>query len=278
MVERFSFSYSRFISVLPKTREPSFATLQPAMEDGIFLFNDRGALVEQSDVACETLYHDFIGVLEQEAPSLLGDQGELVQYVKNLKESYEVSWMASYGCAVLVGNVDIISKSITVIGLDNWKNIIHSSIDQGRQPTAEVDLTKSPAILPVGTIQASAVHKVLEKTKDLLRKTEKGSSKNHKTPSFVFARMMDVMVELKLSLNTKVTAIRDCYQGGTTDVGLHTGCLRRNTAFPLVASMYSAMLILDGQSAPNIFYKSLCVYFLHHLRQVVLYIASSYEN
>ena len=54
-------------------------------------------------------------------------------------------------------------------------------------------------------------------------------------------------------------------QGGTTDVGLHTGCIRRNTSFPLVLSLFHELLKMEGEQDDDLFLKCTTAFFLSYL-------------
>lgn len=241
------------------------------MEDKIFHFNDRPALAIQSNEVCAQLYDDFYNVLAEEVSNNVDDDllDSLQTRVENLFETVWVTWMARYGCAIAVGDIDVQTYSITVVGLDGWKTKVHASVHKGRELTAMPDVT-NPAILDVGSvpIRENLVQDLMNLLKQKLKESEKERTrqKNHKTPTFVWARLLDAMAEMEVISTDEVETMEDCYQGGTTDVGLHTGCLARNTSFPLVASVYSAMLFLDGDHDHSEFHKALCIYYLHHLR------------
>ena len=183
-----------------------------------------------------------------------------------------MTWVSKHGCAVVVGNIDVMSRSIAVVALDGWESTIHASLEKGREATAMPDYS-NPAFFEAGHIPYNKVDAVLLEMQDKLRKaaaSQRLPKKSHKTPSFVWAKLLDAMVDLKLMSTEQVNAKLECYQGGTTDVGLHTGCLPRNTSFPLVASVYSKMLCLSNDYDHQRFYKALCVFYLFHLRYVLL--------
>ncbi|CAB9516872.1 Protein of unknown function (DUF3645) [Seminavis robusta] len=232
------------------------------MEGQVFDFNDQAALNVQCNDTCKCLFEDFVNIIKND-PFLETTVDDLCW------EEYEVTWLAEYGCAVLVQEIDCMTNSILVVGLDGWKTRIHASVPAGRQVTAVPDLA-NPAIMEVGSIPADGVSdQVLQALKDKLKSTqrERSRQKNHKTPSFVWSKIIDVLVEENHISQMDREVMQECYQGGTTDVGKHTDCLARNTSFPLVASVYAAMLTLQGHDK-HCFYQALSVYYLHHLKNI----------
>ena len=241
------------------------------MEDNIFYFNDRLAPQEQCSQVCKALYDDYYVALEQEISTTFPDRQDLsdkLEAIERIRKSVEkIKWMARYGCAIVVQSLDVLSWRITVVSLQGWKNWIHASIYK-RESTAIPDIL-CPAILEIGPVSKALYSTVEEKFDELMEKaqSEPTRQKHHKTPTFVWARLLDAMVLAKALSRDMVKAMRESYQGGSDDVGQHTSCLPRNTSFPLVASVYSAMLQLDEcDSEHNACKKTLCVYYLHHLR------------
>ncbi|CAB9529821.1 Protein of unknown function (DUF3645) [Seminavis robusta] len=241
------------------------------MEDNIFDFNDRTALQIQSDEVCAQLYDHFLSAVEESVslPIFKDDARLIAADLKQLKESVVVKWMAPYGCAILMKDLDVLSTTITVIGLNEWNDKVHSSVN-GRESTA-IPNVLSPSVLEVGTVGKELCSNVIAIFHQLMQKAQSTFTreKHHKTPSFVWARLLDAIVQAKALPGSTVCVIKESYQGGTTDVGKHTNCLQRNTSFPLVASVYSSMLYLyEFDEDHDSFRKMLCMYFLHHLRNI----------
>eukprot|EP00977_Amphora_coffeiformis_P029239 scaffold39593_cov176-Amphora_coffeaeformis.AAC.1 len=70
-------------------------------------------------------------------------------------------------------------------------------------------------------------------------------------------------------------------QGGTTDVGLHTGCLKRNTSAPLVFSVIKTALHFSGEVDDDRFRTLLAIYltcFLDDLPKITLYDARKIDR
>ncbi|CAB9519066.1 Protein of unknown function (DUF3645) [Seminavis robusta] len=243
------------------------------MRTKIFNFKDRPALKIQSDSDCAQLYDHFYSTVEDDVRSHFGsckdELSSVVASLKHLKESVGVTWMAPYGCAIMVKNLDVLSTKISVVGLDKWEGMIHSSVS-GREATAIPDVVR-PCILEIGPVKNESCPAVMGIFLRLMQSAQSTATreKHHKTPSFVWARLLDAMVEAKALPKSTVNAIIESYQGGMTDVGRHTSCLERNTSFPLVASVYSSMLYLyELDEDHDSFRKMLCVYFLRHLRNI----------
>jgi len=239
-------------------------------EDKIFHFNDKPALQVQSDGDCEDLFVQFGDTPSAEASGDLQDDLQAIaKDIEALQKKYDVTWLAKYGCAILVGHIEVMSRSIAVVALDGWKTIIHASVEHGRESTAIPDIV-SPSYLEAGHIPYDKVKEVVADMRGKLAMAaaaqQRTSQKDHKTPSFVWAKLLNAMSDLKLISVEQVSSKLGCYQGGTTDVGLHTACLRRNTSFPLVASVYAKMFYLSGDRQHQRFVKVLCIFFLRHLR------------
>jgi Protein of unknown function (DUF3638) len=114
---------------------------------------------------------------------------------------------------------------------------------------------------------------------------------NQKTPSFLRAIVWNAMQETIANASSAPaasTTATTTIQGGTTDVGLHTGCIRRNTSFPLVASLLCWTLRLQQQEQQQgepdednqTFYQCLITYYIHHLQTIgdrVVVAAAAYD-
>jgi hypothetical protein len=240
------------------------------MEENIFHFNDQPALRVQSTEVCSELYEHYFAVLEQEVSSTFKDLRATLEGLHRFKkDKITICWKATYGCAVVVQKLDVLSHRVSIVGLARWESMVHASIKcNDREATAVPDIIH-PDILEIGALRKDLYHKVVKEFNELMNQanSEKTSQKNHKTPTFVWARFLDAMVTASALSSTSVEAMLETYQGGTTDVGRHTSCLERNTSFPLVASVFSVILYLDEFDHDHDAFKmTLCVYYLHHLR------------
>jgi hypothetical protein len=98
------------------------------------------------------------------------------------------------------------------------------------------------------------------------RRQSPGHQGNQKTPSFVYVILMQLIAP-DTNQNLPI-------QGGTTDVGLHTGCVIRNTSFPLVLSCLHTMLVFNGERNDDVFNKCVVLYFSHHLEDMTSSLSS----
>jgi hypothetical protein len=210
----------------------------------MFPFNDRKALQVQDDSVCKELYKDFwTNILNCDDKLGLSKQA-----LSRINDSCScLYWLASYGSVVLIRPLDSRYSSISLVGLDGWKSIVHASVD-GRESTAIPDIS-SPAFYELGRSPTDQIEELLKKVQTALVNSERnntgvrrgqhaGHQGNQKTPSFARSMLWQVMngTEGLLSI-----------QGGSTDVGLHTGCVRRNISFPLVLSAVHTVLRLEGR-------------------------------
>jgi hypothetical protein len=85
-----------------------------------------------------------------------------------------------------------------------------------------------------------------EKNTASARRQSPGHQGNQKTPSFAYVILKQLIAP---TTNEELPKINEelPIQGGTTDVGLHTGCVLRNTSFPLVLSCLRTMLVFNGE-------------------------------
>ena len=254
------------------------------MEDFIFHFNDKKALSIQCDDTCKQLYDDIVSKLIHHEH----DQ-EISLKIKEVTDKFpRILWLARYGSAVLVSSGSVMGYSMDLVGLDRWQRKVHASTET-RGNTAYADVMH-PAIFSFGEISKASIEKLLEPSaetsiedsskesidkllelfqKELQRseantgdnrRQSHGHSGNQKTPSFAYSVLYRILWDQKN---------QSLIQGGTTDVGLHTGCQMRNTSFPLVLSIICVMLRFQGEPNDQTFYKCLVVYFLDHLQRIV---------
>jgi hypothetical protein len=242
------------------TIEEDFRT----MEDNIFYFKDQEALQIQDNSICEALYDDFwTGILCCDEKLRLQKQDLL-----RIKDSCSLYWHARYASVVLVRRLDSTYSSIALVGLDGWKSVVHASVD-GRESIAVPDVS-SPAFYELGRSPTNAVEEILKMFNGALEKSEMnntgnrrrqnaGHQGNQKTPSFARMVLWQVMNDME---------DRQRIQGGTTDVSLHTGCVPRNTSFPLVLSAIHTILRLEGEDTDQVFNKCVSAYLLGCLEEV----------
>ena len=231
------------------------------MEESIFFFSDRRALQCQDNAVCERLFDDFFERLAaNETLDLL--QEKLSRIQDSVRKVY---WLATYASVIVIRRLDSRYSSIALIGLDGWESAVHASI-HGRESIALPNLTK-PAHYPLGRLLTASVETVLCAFQGALDESEKnntgntrgqsaGHQGNQKTPSFARTILYQTMVKLDKKPDI---------QGGTTDVGLHTGCIRRNTSFPLVLSLFHELLKMEGERDEDLFLKCTTAYFLSYL-------------
>ena len=236
------------------------------MEENIFHFNDRAALAVQCSSACKSLYNNFFHIVDGNTylPKLERNP------FASIKEKYEcIEWMPDYGCAILFGRLNSRESLIVVVGLDNWKDYVHESVIK-REPTALPDVTK-PFVLTLGQVPTSDIEDIKNEFSKLMSKKQSGLQKKHCTPSFIAGVLLQVLQkEVKQLATMGEKASSPSVYGGTTDVGPHTGCLPRNTSFPLVLSTIKVMLESVGVSPDDAYFeKCICIYYLHYLIGIV---------
>ncbi|CAB9504630.1 Protein of unknown function (DUF3645) [Seminavis robusta] len=241
------------------------------MEDLIFYFVDSPAPRCQERHECKKFFEDASKALTQHAEITVDQAREdltvLAQRIVGLKDRcYRIEWYAKFGCAILFNRVDVSTLVINVIGLDGWTNKVHAWMD-GRQVTAVPDVA-NPSIKPLGEISPDRVEELFETFAEVMTQRAKENKKLHHTSDFLWARFVESLAKMKLVPDRYEHAEEMDLQGGSSDLGRHTGCLERNISFPLVASVYCALLESDGDKKHRAFHKMLCVYYLENLRIV----------
>jgi hypothetical protein len=243
------------------------------MERFIFDFLDRSAVSLQDDETCQGLLEDFWNGLDQTGGWLqLPDRSVLRQSCPTLW------WKARYAAVVTFARLDSRRSFVSIVGLDGWKSRVHTSriAGVGRQRTASPNLTQ-PVVFGLGWVPTDDVDEVMEQVEQELAQSERdctgdqrgqrpGHRGNQKTPSFLRSVLQDVME--KHVAERPILGMHDSIQGGTTDVGLHTGCVLRSTSFPLVASLIWWLLDRHGEEDDQTFLKYLVGYFVHYLQSV----------
>ncbi|KAH9261055.1 hypothetical protein BASA81_000759 [Batrachochytrium salamandrivorans] len=160
----------------------------------------------------------------------------------------EIVWKPTFGCAICLIAEKSGSVHMQVIGLDTWKNIMRRS--GGGEPAAFVSTAESNAYKPIpcGQVPQANVQDVLHgleqeiqariaKTKD--KKNLHGSTSDNSgiqyTPGFAATLLNKVIASISGG-----TAF--AFQGGFTDVGLHTDCFVRDTAWKLVCFVLEELI------------------------------------
>lgn len=112
------------------------------MEENIFAFNDRKALQVQDDSICERLNEDFWTKILN-CDDKLGLSEQALSRIKDSCSS--LYWLASYASVVLICRLDSRYSSISLVGLDGWKSIVHTCVDC-RESTAAPEIS-SPTLV-----------------------------------------------------------------------------------------------------------------------------------
>ena len=156
--------------------------------------------------------------------------------------------------------------SLTLVCLDGWKFEMQGGSSRSHFSSA-TDVTP----LHVGIVS----HQEFDKFCSIfLRKLEKVKSRtgeersaatnkqgHQKTPSMIQALMMDTLAALE---NGDVSTLP---RGGFTDVGLHTGGLPRNTAWPLMMAVLQTLLESKGRQ--NLYRIAMADFKLHCVENVL---------
>jgi hypothetical protein len=246
------------------------------MDEYIFDFIDRPAVSRQDDNTCRELLEDFWNGLDQTSDLL-----KLPDRTKVRKMCPRLEWKARYAAVVAFVELDSCKSFVSIVGLDGWKSRVHTSRTVGRQRTAVPNLTE-PAVFGLGWVATANIDRLMEQADQELLKSEQdctgdqrgqrqGHRGNQKTPSFLRTVLQDVLRAMATqSAGGQLISHRptDSIQGGTTDVGQHTGCILRSTSFPLVASVTWWLLDLHGEEDDQTFLKYLIGYFVHYLQNV----------
>ncbi|CAJ1952436.1 unnamed protein product [Cylindrotheca closterium] len=217
----------------------------------VFHFNDKSALDNQSIETSIKVYNHFWQSFEKN-PLV---KEFLSKDLFDILESYLlVSFYPAYGAAVLYQNNNSLQVFVRTIGLDGWKKRIPSS-SHGREQHAVPNLEES-AIMDQGPISRCAVVAIGNTLAKSLRESEtnnRGDRRrksndhegNQKTPSFLNEKLGQSIK--KVISGSEVTIGEQSAYGGTTDVGMHTGAKKKNTAAPLAFATASTMLRLAGR-------------------------------
>ena len=178
-----------------------------------------------------------------------------------------VTWFIPYGCAMLASVQTVGHVHLRLVCLDKWSFSVHSG-PEGRTNTAQSG-PDSPAHLHIGKVRMHEYSALGELVKQLLTQVQarvgKARSANtnkqghQMTPTMINAVLRDALKQLPAySLDPDAYEIEQCCippRGGFTDVGLHTGGHRRNTAWPLVRSVIYT--VLEGEGHLSLFWRSM---------------------
>ncbi|POM69331.1 Hypothetical protein PHPALM_14391 [Phytophthora palmivora] len=144
-------------------------------------------------------------------------------------------WLPAYGCAVQRTQLNATEMKLDVIFVDGWERTLHFVRDG---PCIHSSVPTTYRILHCGNVKTTVAanfdksfESVLEKaqqTKTSERSAADNALGHQKTPQFIAAVIRRAMAKLNGESSSAVP------QGGTTDVGQHTGGRRRDTCWPLV--------------------------------------------
>jgi hypothetical protein len=123
------------------------------MDDSIFWFNDRKALQVQCSHTCELLYDDFWKkALTWEKDYQFPDTSKLLELKSTFPQHH---WLPRYGSAVIFRKMNSVESSVTFVGLDGWKDLVHAS-ESGRESTAAPDV-RDPYVRGLGLVKTSKI-------------------------------------------------------------------------------------------------------------------------
>jgi len=183
------------------------------------------------------------------------------------QQAPHVTWFMQYGCAMLASVPTVGHVHLQLVCLDEWSFSVHSGPER-RTNTAQPG-SDSPASLHIGKVRTHEYSALCELVKQLLAQVQERVGKarsansnkqgHQMTPAMIDAVLRDALQQLPAySLDPDAYKIQECCispRGGFTDVGLHTGGHRRNTAWPLVRSVIYH--ILEGASHLPLFWRSM---------------------
>ncbi len=159
-----------------------------------------------------------------------------------------VFFFERYGCAVIsissLGLDQVMTSHLHLLGLDCWTFQTHSN-EHSESSFASYASNCSP--LYMGRIATASLSDLIADLKDRLSQAEvrTGDQRNatsnkqghQKTPAFIACIVQDALTHPRSSLANKIAEPQSKPRGGFTDVGLHTGGQKRNTAWPLARSV-----------------------------------------
>lgn len=153
-------------------------------------------------------------------------------------------WLPEYGCALIavpiLGGFKTRSCNMFLVALDEWQHTVHINIQDGLRTPTSVSLAQN--VIMIGTVQRSDLlrfwatfRKILDETVKQATQQRDTGKKHHKT-----AGQISAVAKRALSLHASAANLEP--EGGYTDVGQHTGCMKRNTAWPLVQAVVSFLM------------------------------------
>eukprot|EP00798_Chlamydomonas_sp_ICE-L_P024216 gene24216-9816_t len=199
-----------------------------------------------------------------------------------------VTWFPKHGCAlVALGTWPERSSSalkgespwhslgmlnLILLGLDNWVCHVHRSSGGHAQQTTDCQGHK---LLDCGRMSIDdydsfkgvlSARMAQEKN---TKKEEKGVEKKHWTPGYIQACVIDALGHVEVLRDSDGSAAEECPLsdpcGGFTDVGTHTGCLPRDTTWPLVRETLQFLLIQsagpEGEETMRQFFRLALLHF-----------------
>lgn len=178
-------------------------------------------------------------------------------------------WFPEYGCVLVMEGVGASSLALKLVYLDDWEHVLHS------QPGGEYAHSAKPNAFSVLRCDQIKMNEKMEFMKafdaDLVQAVERSrlrsplvfelasgtiELKHHKTPQFI-AMLISLEIERQHPALEKVVA-----RGGTTDVGVHTGCSAKDTCWPLVQGILMQYL----PPGRDLFDKTMLLFKMHLLQ------------
>eukprot|EP00887_Chlorella_sp_A99_P004660 scaffold4.g4660.t1 len=187
------------------------------------------------------------------------DRTAVTRAVGFVCSSDSVTWLPEYACALLVlrppagahiqpahGLVDL-----ALVGLDMWGFMGHSTNASELQPTA---VCSDSQLIDCGSLPAEhlntfrvnlqrAMSKAAEERKGDARSATGGNQRHQKMPGWVCSLVLQAREQTIAEATGGSSWLQERLpQSGWTDVGLHTGCVPRDTAWPLVRETIKTVL------------------------------------
>ena len=206
---------------------------------------------------CRLVKDFFQSLSAPEAPFNSTEQEALAKAGAALQstspEPAHVKWFPEYACALIstVEHVGVVN--LRLVSLDGWQFHMHAgSTGRTHCGLAGSDAAVALCIDPVPRCRweeyCSFADELLAKAKKRTaekRSAEGNAQGNQKTPAMIQA----VLIDARLGLDNLQTIPKDGLtkpRGGFTDVGLHTGGLKRNTLWPLIRAVLQNLLEEQG--------------------------------
>lgn len=206
---------------------------------------------------CRVVKDFFQSLSAPEAPFNSTEQESLAKAGAALQstspEPAHVKWFPEYACALIstVEHVGVVN--LRLVSLDGWQFHMHAgSTGRTHCGLAGSDAAVALCIDPVPRCRweeyCSFADELLAKAKTRTaekRSAEGNAQGNQKTPAMIQA----VLIDARLGLDNHEVIPKDGLtkpRGGFTDVGLHTGGLKRNTMWPLIRAVLQNLLEEQG--------------------------------